>query len=58
MPKKEEKGYVNFKPTTAALREDQRDGLKELAARKRVPQQQLIREAIDDLLQKHKQRKS
>ena len=47
--------YKTLKPTTAALTIEQAEALKALSGRTRIPQQVLIREAIDDLLKKHKQ---
>jgi hypothetical protein len=44
---------VNFVPIAAFVTPQQRDGLKALSAKTRIPQQALLREALDDLLAKY-----
>ena len=44
---------VNFVPIAAFVTPAQRAGLKALSAKTRIPQQALLREALDDLLAKH-----
>jgi hypothetical protein len=44
---------INFVPIAAFVTPQQRDGLKALSAKTRIPQQALLREALDDLLAKH-----
>jgi hypothetical protein len=44
---------INFVPIAAFVTPQQKDGLKALSARTRIPQQALLREALDDLLVKY-----
>jgi len=44
---------VNFVPIAAFVTPQQRDGLKALSRKTRIPQQALLREALDDLLEKY-----
>jgi hypothetical protein len=44
---------INFVPIAAFVTPQQRDGLKALSAKTRIPQQALLREALDDLFAKH-----
>jgi hypothetical protein len=51
------KQYQNFKPMTAALTFEQAEALKGLSEKYRISQQELIREAVKDLVQKYAKRR-
>ena len=55
MPRKTRQS--NKQRVAADLEPEQAEALKALSTRTRIPQQTFIREAIDDLLKKYKQRK-
>jgi hypothetical protein len=44
---------VNFVPIAAFVTPAQKSALKALSAKTRIPQQALLREALDDLFVKH-----
>ena len=44
---------VNFVPIAAFVTPAQKTGLKALSAKTRIPQQALLREALDDLFEKY-----
>jgi hypothetical protein len=44
---------VNFVPIAAFVTPTQKSELKALSAKTRIPQQALLREALDDLFAKH-----
>jgi hypothetical protein len=44
---------VNFVPIAAFVTPAQKSGLKALSVKTRIPQQALLREALNDLFEKH-----